>query len=537
MKQFIYLILMNIEPIFYKLVYMSAGAIIIGLAIIITKMIFKNKLSYKWITIFWGLFIVSLIFPFEIRTHVSIYNLIPIYFENIAESQPALKNYARYQSLKLNNIYTEETTAFQIKTYIFLGIIIVWLLAIAYYILVYICEQIELKAKTSKQKIKDERLTRILENCKRELNIRKDIILVNNKNLKMPVICGIFKIRILLSDEIIALSDKDIYNIFLHELSHYERKDNLYNLIITIIRGVYIFNPAIWVLLKELEKDIELATDEYALYYKSEEEKKEYIETLEKIEKFENKNSLCAIGIAEKKKILNARIENIGKMSKNIASSKKISKFASIIFIILFLVFFTKGKNYKTRDELYELCTELNNYDNVHITQEVFDFDGDKAIKDYYWREARMLSKYKNDYCEITQFYNFANNTDILIGNYGEDKSIISKGIEYYGSNDYEKTNLLGIENIGYWSNCEYIWCGSEKLRGRETYKIALVGDYSKTLYWIDKEKNLVLKEQDIYDEKIQTNYYYYEFDTVTEEDVEKPDINDYPDYKIITED
>lgn len=85
MEQFIYLILMNIEPIFYKLVYMSAGAIIIGLAIIITKIIFKNKLSYKWITIFWGIFIASLIFPFEIRTHVSIYNLIPIYFENLAE--------------------------------------------------------------------------------------------------------------------------------------------------------------------------------------------------------------------------------------------------------------------------------------------------------------------------------------------------------------------------------------------------------------------------------------------------------------------
>lgn len=539
MEKIAHLVLYTLEPIFYQLVYMSAGAIIIGLAIIITKMIFKNKLSYKWITIFWMIFIVRLIIPFDIRTYVSIYNLIPIYFENIGEIQPAYRNHYEYENMCANEIYTEETTSFQIKYYIFLGIILIWLIAVTYYILVYVCEQIELKFNLSKEQIKDERLIKILEKCKRELNIRKDIILTNNRNSKMPAICGVFKIKILLSDEIISLSDKDIYNIFLHELSHYERKDILYNFIITIIKGVYIFNPAIWLLLNELEKDIELATDEYALYYKSEEEKKEYVKTLDKIEKFEkDKNFLNGLGIVEKRKILNKRIENIRKISKNIANGKRVSKIATIIFIILFLVFFTKGKNYKTREELVELCTELNNYDNIHITEE-FDYSNgeEKEIIDYYWKDNVMIQKINNGYCKTTNYYNFGNSQEILISNFGEEDKTIRYGrIQYSEMNSYGKLEI-GIENLKNWI-CQYIWCGTEELRGRKTYKIALISPYQnyKDLYWIDKEKKLVLKVQSIFEENVETSYYYYEFDNVTDEDVKKPNIKDYPDYEIIRE-
>lgn len=80
-----------------------------------------------------------------------------------------------------------------------------------------------------------------------------------------------------------TLSDTEIHNIFIHELSHFERKDNIFNLIIIFIRGIYIFNPLILFLLSEIRTDVEFATDEYALTYVDKNMKKEYSKTLLKL--------------------------------------------------------------------------------------------------------------------------------------------------------------------------------------------------------------------------------------------------------------
>ncbi len=534
MEHFIFLVIMYIEPIFYKLIYMSAGAIIIGLAIIIIKEIFKNKLSYKWITILWSVFIFSLIIPFELRTPISIYNLIPIYFENIGEIHPAYNYNCEFESAKANNMDAEEIASFQVQYYIFLGIILVWLAFVTYYALVYICEQIELNSIIKKKKIKDERLIRILEKCKKELNIRKDIILVNNKNAKQPSICGIFKIKILLSDEIISLADCDIYNIFLHELSHYERKDILYNFVITVIKGMYIFNPAILLLLEELKKDIELATDEYALYYKNEEDKKEYIRTLNRLKKFEkNKFFLYEIGIIEKVGNLDRRTKNIEKIRENISNSKRISKFATTVLIILFFVLFTKGKNYKSREELYNLCTAINNYNNVHIKNEWYYNEELSNVEDYYWKDSVMVEKSNFNDAEITIYSNFGNSQEIGITNFNGDKKIRYGRIQDSMISPSQK--MSAVESLQYWGT-DYIWCGTEEIRGREAYKIAFISSPSyKKFYWIDKEKNLILKVEDIWDNtESHESYYYYEFDSVTDEDVKRPYTKDYPDYEVI---
>lgn len=518
----------KVEPICFKLIYMSVVATIIGVAILIVKKLFKNKLSYKNICIIWLLFIISLIVPFKIRTYFSVYNIIPVYFENIEEEQPALKSSFEAQNKLLNKSrYSQEDILKSEKeSLIIFSIFALWFIAILYYVLVYMCGNIGLRMKFSKQKITEERIVKILETCKRELNIRKDIILVNNKNLKKPAIFGIFKIRILISDEIIALSDKDIYNVFLHELSHYERKDILYNFTITVLRGIYIFNPAIWLLFEELKKDIELATDEYALYYKSEIEKKEYISTFEKIEKFEkNKFFLRELGVVEKEKILNRRIENIGRINQNIVNRKKQTRFTTIIIAILILFFFTKGKNYKTQEELLALCEELNDYDNLHITREYF-FNEVEEKTDYYWKDLGMVCVNGENY----EYYDLLSYN--RIGVYENQKIVMGKFSDSYSNKFETVTNDLYITNV------IYKFLGTETLRGRKTYKVALVGQTSnnKTVLWIDKEKNLILKVEDIFEDTTQTCYYYYEFNTVTDEDVKKPDIKDYPDYEIIRE-
>lgn len=524
-----------VEPIFYKMLYMSIIACFMGIAILATKKILKNKLSYKRVCVLWLLFIICLTVPVKFRTYVSVYNAVPIYFENIENKNPTIKNRIDEYS-ETDNYTEEEILQCKIKYTISLAILIIWLLAMVYYLLAYICGYIGLRISLSKQKNTDERLIKILENCKRELNIRKDVILVNSKSLKLPAIYGIFKIKILISEEIIALSDKDIYNIFLHELSHYERKDIIFNFVITVLKCAYIFNPIIWLLFEKLKEDIELATDEYALYYKNEEEKAEYIHTLEKIEKFsKDKFFIKELCVVEKKKILNKRIKNIQKI--NGRDTKKDFRLATIIFAMLFLIFLTKGENYKTQEELLKLCEKNLPYDNVKITREFNDYskkvESETVYTEIYWKEARRICKQGDFY----EYYNCANNKRTTIDNKLKTMKNEYLQDQVFSIEEGQKmdTGISSLNNI----STIYSFLGREKLRGRDAYKILFVSNSQncETILWIDKETYLVLKKEDkMFNEYRYEEYYHYDFDCVTDEEAKTPNIKDYPGYEIVSE-
>ena len=63
-----------IAPIYYKIVYMSIVANVVGIIICIVKKIFNNEISPKWSKNLWIIFIIALIIPINIRTNFSIYN-------------------------------------------------------------------------------------------------------------------------------------------------------------------------------------------------------------------------------------------------------------------------------------------------------------------------------------------------------------------------------------------------------------------------------------------------------------------------------
>ena len=66
----------------------------------------------------------------------------------------------------------------------------------------------------------------------------------------------------------------------MHELSHYKRKDPIFNYILLLITIIHWFNPFVWLFFKKIRQDIELATDEMVLDKLKNEEKKEYGMTL-----------------------------------------------------------------------------------------------------------------------------------------------------------------------------------------------------------------------------------------------------------------
>ena len=126
-------------------------------------------------------------------------------------------------------------------------------------------------------------ICRLYRHCLKELHIRKEIPIYSTAFLQSPVIIGFLRPRIYLPIHIISDYSKidtdklcqascgsspsgmnglhQIRYMLLHELQHYRHKDALAGYLMTLTGILYWFNPMVWIALKEMRNDREIACD------------------------------------------------------------------------------------------------------------------------------------------------------------------------------------------------------------------------------------------------------------------------------------
>ena len=324
------------NKLFELIIEASIYGSISGISILIVKLLLRKHLLPKWTCILWLLLVIKLIIPFGPESEISIFNKFNnaiSYKEDIFSSKTdsiaitdfdlSSKDMYSYNDIpSFNNTITDtNNNDFDIKIYLST----LWLIiAGSVFICMttsYILFSIKLRNHTSINNIS---LNQILKYSKSKLNIDNNVDLIVTEYILTPSLIGIFKPIILLPSNMIDLNAKQIEYIFLHELSHYKRKDNLLNLILILIQSLHWFNPFIWYLLKKLREDIELATDEKVLNILNYNEFDDYgltlISVLSRIKNKKRQPSL--IYMAKNKKNVENRIMNI-KFMKN-SKNKKI---------------------------------------------------------------------------------------------------------------------------------------------------------------------------------------------------------------------
>ena len=100
----------------------------------------------------------------------------------------------------------------------------------------------------------------------------RDNIYLSDK-IRIPAVYGIIRPRIVLPRE---YSERNIDYILMHEGVHIKRRDNLFRILAFAAACIHWFNPLVWVFLKLLYSDMELACDEAVLSECGEAQKKEY---------------------------------------------------------------------------------------------------------------------------------------------------------------------------------------------------------------------------------------------------------------------
>ena len=106
----------------------------------------------------------------------------------------------------------------------------------------------------------DETLFLALSECKQELGIKKDIPVYLSLHITTPFLYGWRKPRIVLPD--MAFTPEQYRHVFLHELTHYKRRDPWAKALMLLINAIHWFNPLAYMARRDLDRFCEWACDE-----------------------------------------------------------------------------------------------------------------------------------------------------------------------------------------------------------------------------------------------------------------------------------
>lgn len=127
----------------------------------------------------------------------------------------------------------------------------------------------------------DARTRDIYDACCAEFGIAHKLPLQSMAGIYSPALTVSLKPMILLPANITdTLTDAQLACALRHELTHYRRRDHLLMLLLRLLTCVYWFNPIVWLMKRELMKDIETACDSAVTARLNGAERREYAMTL-----------------------------------------------------------------------------------------------------------------------------------------------------------------------------------------------------------------------------------------------------------------
>jgi len=118
----------------------------------------------------------------------------------------------------------------------------------------------------------------VLNGVKKELKIKRNIKIRMSKNFESPMLVGVlFPVIYIPYREI---SDENMRMVFLHELTHYKRKDLAFKWLSLFVNAVHWFNPLAYLLCSNISEACEVSCDMAVTKNMSDTEQKIYMKTI-----------------------------------------------------------------------------------------------------------------------------------------------------------------------------------------------------------------------------------------------------------------
>lgn len=141
--------------------------------------------------------------------------------------------------------------------------------------------------------------------CRRKRIVHAPALLVN-ENITTPMLAGLGRTCLFLPEQPYELSELEL--IFEHELSHYQHRDLWYKMLLLCVTTVYWFNPALYWMQIQAERDIENICDGAVVKDYTEEERIRYGRLLLKTAAFQNRIPYLAASLNDSTLVFKERI-------------------------------------------------------------------------------------------------------------------------------------------------------------------------------------------------------------------------------------
>ncbi len=230
--------------------------------------------------------------------------------------------------LSLKDLFTSLFPIVRVSTIIANIWIYTAILLFLYHILQYFTARIEL----NRNSVYDKSVQDKINNICRELGIQKPLKVYRTSSINSAIIAGIIKPAIFIPD--IDYKNDMLEMVLYHELVHYKRKDILYKFILMVSCCLHWYNPLVWLMDRQAQKDIEIACDEDVIKDKDENFVDSYSNSIISMLRVTQTNRfIFSTGFASNKETLIYRFKNI--YDKKIKSKGK----SVIAFVIALCIF------------------------------------------------------------------------------------------------------------------------------------------------------------------------------------------------------
>ncbi len=295
--------------IFQEVLYLGVIASIPCLVILLLKKLFHKVISPRWHYYIWALLILRLLVPFQPESSFSIFNLVYAATERSgflveqvgetilygpnnrtirAEALPIPKgnlvNSDKEEELSMGSTNQPHTSTKKLSYQAVLALLWLGGVIVIGGFTIYANIAFSIRLRRYYRRLTNSRIEEIFLECKRVLGIKGSISLYTSPITRTPSLYNAIRTRILLSEEhMMKLSDQELRYIFLHELTHYKRKDIVVNWLLMLLQIIYFFQPLLWYAIFKIHEDCEISCDAEVLKYFGEDQHQEYGSTILKL--------------------------------------------------------------------------------------------------------------------------------------------------------------------------------------------------------------------------------------------------------------
>lgn len=278
----------------------SAKVSILIVLLLTIKFVFKNKIGARLHYLLWSVVIISLILPWTPQSSLSLYNLTSpsmqessVIFEDVnnslisnitvngTSSEVEANAPEPIASAQSPSLLPNTQKSIAISPFIHKLLFFIWMMGIISFITVTIGVNRRFALRIQGQPVVDIKLLTAYKRAKDNLNVKKEIPLIQTEHVASPSLYGLFHPRLLMPAGILEeFNPEQLAHVFLHELSHFKRKDLWVNWIIQGLLTVHWFNPVVWYAFLKLSEDQEMACDAVTLEHIGTNDAKKYAYTL-----------------------------------------------------------------------------------------------------------------------------------------------------------------------------------------------------------------------------------------------------------------